>query len=117
MSIRKIMRISLVDGRTIQNNVEDVPFYDRNGNIIRPANMIGVNMNDPIYALAAYGVATGGCSDPQSTKDHYIHIAPSQIRHVEFMRTEVNDGVISAGEKNALEDQQADNERTLNIAD
>ena len=82
---QKLIIIEIVDGRKIEIDFSQFQnMRDDKGQLIFP---IGYDLppSHAVYRQVIISIGTGGFTDVEnSTDDHYIHIAPSQIKNVQL---------------------------------
>lgn len=76
-SIRKVMRVTFADGRTIEMDLSKLPDH--------PIGYIGDPGSHQWFIGKALAIATGGIRDPdKSTPTKLVFIPPSQITGIEI---------------------------------
>lgn len=69
---KKFLIVNINDGRQIMRDIT-----------LEKIAPIGAPANDPEYAIFCASIAQAGYNHETSDENHYIHIAPSQIKTVE----------------------------------
>lgn len=82
MPQKKILTITLIDGRVIERDLSNLPV---------PGVPIGAPANDPAYATMCQQISICGYTDIEKVNDKcYTHIAPSQIKTVSLQFVDDN---------------------------